>query len=422
MSALYIKNKLEDFNLHELLMEDIVPDYKPDIAGNSISQKTQQQQEKQEKQNPPISITLPKGKEFIEQYVMLDSFVKVKNSATEAGEYQWVFNTQGQTLDEAVGIIGTLDNIIQVQIGTFYIPIPEDAVYMDRRIESYGTIALVQNNTSPIGEPPTLIRQDGNYGQYTYSILYDGATYKFPWPNNPFTQIPFANKISIQIKEASLQSYAGFNNVRYNFEFLAMHNNRINGNPNFVQVKPVNGARWDEYNFNTPLRNINTFTLVFRNPDHPINFEPDVMYRSFISLVADPNPPLGSYLVVTTQFTHKLCAGDRIYIRNFSPSLPNGTTNQLFPNYLVNYILRADGHTANAIIPGFGLSLDPAVTIPNPTDFGLDPAIKILAPIDPNITISLPGLVDIYIAKRRIRIPMKIKSIKNNSNKDADTK
>lgn len=431
MSKFYMKDKFEELNLHELMMEDIVPDYKPDIRinkqGNTVLSQantviSSQQSPIIQSSERPITVNIPKGTEFIEQYVLLDSFVKVKNSATEYGEYKWSFNTQGQTLDESVGIIGTLDNVIQVQIGTFYIPIIEDAIYMDKKIESYGTVKLIQNNTSVVGEPPTLIRQDGNYGQYTYSILFDNETYKFPWPNNPFTQIPFANKISIQIKEASLQSYAGFNNVRFNFEFIAMHNNRINGNPNFIQVKPVNGARWDEFSFNTPLRDLNTFTLIFRNPDYPINFEPDVMYRSFISLVPDLTPPIGSYLVITTQFVHKLNSGDRIYLKNFVPALPNGSTNTLFPDYLLQYIHRQDGHTVNAIIPGFGLSLDPARPIPNPTDFGLDPAIKLLNPIDPNITISFPGLVDVYIAKRRIRIPMKIKSIKNSNNKNGDIK
>lgn len=427
MNNYYMKNS-NDLSLHELMMEDIVPDYKPDVRmpnriasqANAIVQ--QQQSPIIQQDNRPITVNLPKGKEYIEQYVMLDSFVKIKNSSTEFGEYKWNFNTQGQTLDESVGVSENIDNVVSVQIGTFYIPIPEDAVYMDKKVESFGTVSLVQNNTSPVGLPPTLIRQDANYGQYTYSILFDGETYKFPWPNNPFSQIPFANRISIQIKEAGLQSYANFNNVRYNFEFLAMHNNRINGNPNFVQVKPINGARWDEYNFNSPLKNVNTMTLIFRNPDYTINFEPDVMYRSFISLVADATPPAGSYMVITTQFVHKLCAGDRIYLKNFVPVLPDGTTNTDFPDYLIQYIHRNDGHTVNAVTVGFGITLDPARPILTPTDFGLDPAIKLINPISPNITVSLPGLVDVYIAKRRIRIPMKIKSIKNSNTKDGDFK
>lgn len=423
MSSFYVKDTI---NIRELMMEDIVPNYKPERVTNKQSVATTDTTESivatMNKIVSSNTSSIVKNKEFIEQYVMLDSYVKVKNSSTEYGEFKWIFNTQGQTLDEAVGIIGTIDNVIQIQIGTFYIPIIEDSVYMDRRVESYGTVNLVQNNTSNVGEPPTLIRQDGNYGQYTYSILFDGETYKFPWTNNPFSQIPFANKISIQIKEASLQSYAGFNNIRYNYEFLAMHNNRINGNPNFVQVKPINGARWDEFNFNTPLKDLNTITLVFRNPDYPISFEPDVMYRSFISLAIDPNPPAGSFLIITTQFVHKLCAGDRIYLKNFVPALPDGSTNILFHDYLLQYIHRQDGHTVNSVIPGIGLTLDPARPVLTPTDFGLDPSIKLLNPIDPNITVSLPGLVDVYIAKRRIRIPMKIKSIKNSNNKDDDTK
>lgn len=426
MSKFYIKESFQDDDLREIMMRDIVPDYKPDIRipiksdTNTYANTVVQSQQSPIVQNVdrPITVNLPKGTEFIEQYVMLDSFVKVKNSATEYGEYRWNFNTQGLTLDESVGVSENIDNVVQIQIGTFYIPIIEDAVYMDKRVESYGTVKLYQNNTSVVNDPPTLIRQNGYYGQYTYSILFDGETYKFPWPNNPFTQIPFANKIAIQIKEASMQSYSNFNNVRYNFEFIAMHNNRLNGNPNFIQVKPINGARWDEFVFNNPLRNLNTMSLIFRNPDNTINFEPDVMYRSFISLTVDATPPSGSYLTITTQFVHKLCAGDRIYLRNFIPTMPDGSTNTQFPDYLIQYIHRTDGHTVNSVIPGIGLSLDPSRPVPNPSDFGLDPAVKIIDPISPTITISMPGLVDVYIAKRRLRIPMKIKSIKNSNRKD----
>jgi len=427
MDKFYVKENFDDRNLHELMMADIVPNYRADIKTseyiNTVLKSNQpsvvQPSEK------PININFPPSKEFIEQYIMLDSYVKIKNSSTEFGEFKWNFNTQGLTLDESVGVENNIDNVVLIQIGTFHIPIIEDAIYMDKRIESFGTIKLIQNNTSALNEPPTLIRNDGRYGQYTHSILNTSPvleTYKFPWVNNPFTQIPFSNKITIQIKEANLQSYSNFNNIRYNFEFMAIHNNRLNVNPNFVEVKPINGARWDEFAFNNPLRNLNTMTLIFRNPDNTINFEPDVMYRSFISLVNDPTPPAGSYIVVTTQFVHKLNAGDRIYFKNFIPTLPDGTTNLLFPSYIIQYLHRTDGHTVNSIIPGFGISLDPAISIPNETDFGLDPSIKLLDPIDPNILISMPGLIDVFIAKRRLRIPMKIKSIKNSSNKDDDSK
>lgn len=418
MTSSYYMKKSDDIDLRELLMEDIVPNYRPDnIAPRTgkIDVPTYANTIAISQQSPVVQKT--ETKEFIEHYIMLDSYVKIKNSSTEFGEFKWNFNTQGQTLDESIGVSENIDNVIQIQMATFYIPLLEDSTYMDTRVESYGTVKLYQNNTSLPGQPPTLIRQNGSYGQYSYSILFDGETYKFPWPNNPFSQIPFANKITVHIKEAGLQSYANFNNVRFNFEFIAMHNNRLNGNPNFMQVKPINGARWDEINFTTPLRNLNTMTLIFRNPDYTINFEPDVMYRSFISLVSDPTPPAGHFLVITTQFVHKLCAGDRIYIKNFIPVLSDGSTNTLFPIYLLQYIHRSDGHTVNSIIPGIGLTLEPARPILTDTEFGLDPAIKILDPVDPNITISLPGLIDVYIAKRRLRIPIKIKSLKSNNNK-----
>ena len=95
MSNFYMKNTNE-LSLHELMMEDIVPDYKPDIRmPNKIASQSNaivQQQQPQIVESKPITINLPKGKEFIEQYVMLDSYVKVKNckqfknEATAAGQ------------------------------------------------------------------------------------------------------------------------------------------------------------------------------------------------------------------------------------------------------------------------------------------------------------------------------------------------
>lgn len=418
MTHFCIVDKNKDVDLHELMMENILDDYKSDVIPQKETETKKTEIKTMDYQvvppklfqsvTPQYSIRLPKITKIIEYYAVLDSYVKLKESDIVNGEFKWGFNTHGQTLSEQVGISESLVNVTSIQIGTFYIPIIEDSTYMDRSIEAYGTIELYQYNTSNLGEPPTMIRQDNNYGQYTYSTLFDNETYKFPWPNNPYSQIPFANKISIQIKETGLQSYANFNNVRYNFEFIAHHNNRLNGNPNFIQVKPVNGNKWDEYNFNTPIHDLNTISMVFRNPDYPISFEPDIFYDATIDITFDC---LYRYIIVTnTNYPHKLCAGDRIFFRNFIPMLSDNTPNTNFPSYLLNYIQRSNGHAVNAA-PCDSAPLDPSRPLANQFRFGLDPGIKLVEPIDPNILASFPGKLDVFIAKRRIRIPIKIKTI-----------
>lgn len=402
---------LEKVTVHELMKEDIMFDNE-----NNKNVKS--------------------GIEYIEHYLMLDSYAKIKNSSTEYGEFKWIINTENQTLDESIGVKEAIRNIVQIQIGTFYMPILEDVIYWDERIQtlySSGSvqIQLQKNNSTilpilypyinvPTGkEPPTLIPQStiSNAGQYTYSTLRENEDILIPWVNNPYSQIPFANKITIQIKEVGLQTYTNFNNVRYNYEFIAMHNNRLNGNPNFIQVKPVNGARWDEFNFSTPIHQLSSITFIFRNPDTTINFEPDVMYYSQLSITSTSPNPGYEYLSIQTQFDHKLKAGDRIYIRNFRPK---NTTAPLFPEYLKNYILRNDGHVVNEVNPTLINPGPPPIGYPGTSittaiDFGLDPAIKVITPggiVPIEISNSLPAIIDVFIAKRRLRIPMKIKCIK----------
>jgi hypothetical protein len=289
-------------------------------------------------------------------------------------------------------------------------PIIEDVNYIDSTMLSFGTINLIQNNTSDLNTAPTLIRKvPGLIGQYPFVIFTDPAeTYKIPWTNNPYSQIPFSNRISIQIKEANLQTYINPNNTRFNFEFVAMYDTRLHNNPNFLQVNPLS-TKWDFFTFNTPLRDLNTISLIFRNPDSTISFEPDVMYKSIISLTADGS---GSHITIATQFQHKLNAGDRIYLKKFVPVLADGTINNNFPQYLLNYLLRSDGHVVNVVAPTLVPPIDPAKPLPDDLTFGLDPSVKLMDPIDPNISISFPGLVDVFIAKRRLRIPMKIKCVK----------
>jgi hypothetical protein len=381
----------EDFNnIHESFKNDIM---------NDITNDTED-----------VIMKSNDNRETVYNYIILDSYVKLRSSDTLNGEFKWIFNTQGDTTDESIGVLNNIDFVKKIKIGSFYIPIIEDVTYIDPTINTYGIATLVQNNTSPFNTAPTLVRKaPGLLGQYPLIIFSDPTeTYKIPWINNPYTQIPFSNRLSIQIKETNLQSYSTFNGKRYNFECISTYDTKIHNNSSFLQITPISG--WDTYNFNNPLRNLNSISIIFRNPDNVIRFEPDVMYRSIINLTADGT---GSHITITTQYEHKLLAGDRIYIKNFIPVLLDNSPNENFPKHISNYITRDDGHTVNSIAPGILPSYDPYTVIPG-TSFGLDPSLKILDPISPDITISFPSLVDVFIAKRRLRIPIEITSTREN--------
>lgn len=353
---------------------------------------------------------------YTNNYVLLDSFLKLETSTTEKGEYKWLLNTQGVGTSESIGVIELMDYVVEVQIGPFFLPVLEDVDYINIDFISHSDVTLVQNNTTPgINLPPTLIRNGTSSGQYPSTVLKsDSDNYVLPWVNNPYTQIPYFNRITIQLVEANLQSYVNMNNTRFNFEFEAQHNHGLSVNPNFIEAKPINGDGWDIFHFNTPLRQLLTITLLFRNPDYPINFEPDIMYRSVINLSFDIFSGDGYNVIITTQYTHKLKAGDRVFLRNFTPKDLLGNVNANFPIHIKNYINRNDGHVIN-IVPGTAFfPADPSVDI-NGSAFGLDPSLKILLPLDTNTSTSFPGLVDVLISKRRLRIPLKIKCLKNNT-------
>lgn len=352
------------------------------------------------------------------QYILLDSFLKNKNSSTEIGQYNWNLNPQSPTVPESIGIYEVMDYVIEIQIGSFSLPILDDVTYIDPTIQQYGQVYLIQNNTNmELNLAPTMVRKSTTIGQYPSPLFTNETeTYIMPWINNPYSQTPYYSHISIQIVETGLQSFASANGTRFNFEYDLAYSSRLGANPNFVEAKPVNANGWDSFTFLNPIRNLNTISLVIRNPDSPINFEPDVMYYSVINLTVDPIGG-GAHVTIFTQFPHKLNGGDRVFLQNFVPKMPDGITiNTNFPNYLTTYINRPAGHTVNSV---FGVSNPVNTGDPIPdSGFCLDPSIEIINPTDPNISPSFPGLVDVCIAKRRLRIPMKIKYLKNKDNKN----
>jgi hypothetical protein len=125
----------------------------------------------------------------------------------------------------------------------------------------------------------------------------------------PF-RIPYAadsdnkyTKISLFIQELGAQSFIAHEDRKFHF----MLNASIDGSFINLDADVYNGYFW----FEKPITTLNTLTLSFGNPLEPILFESDRDYCSFDYFIEAPET------VITTEKTHKLENGDRVYFTNF---------------------------------------------------------------------------------------------------------
>jgi hypothetical protein len=319
-----------------------------------------------------------------DQYVILDSFSKVPNSAIERGEFRWNFMVQGVTSSEYIGINNVIENLIEMRIGKFTFPILEEVPY--NLSERQDKIVLVQNNTSATGNTSTLVPHGVNAGQYSVSNLVGGNSSLTPWVFNPYSQLPYNGGFTIQILEAGLQAFSNRNGSRHHFNFYT----KLADNPNMLIAELLNNTDWERFIFTEPIKDMHGITLVFRNPDIPIKFIPDCYYN--IRCIHDTE-----FFLTFTVKNNLLNQGDRIFITGFA----SGNTS------LDSYINRVEGHLAAGDPSNTPLS--PGVPIHSDT-FWTDPAISIINLQD--IIPKLPQFVNIFVAKRRMRIPIRFRSVR----------
>lgn len=342
-----------------------------------------------------------------DQYVVLDSFCKLRESDVGRGEFRWNFMVQGVTGDQVVGVRDTLDNVIEIQLGAFTLPIPPEVPYVLQpppAAPAGGVIVRCQNNTNPVVastsgyapyaaplSAPTLVPNAGSLGQYPAEALAAGTTL-IPWVFNPYSQLPFGGRLTVQIREAGLQSFSDLNGARHHFELAVgppASGGAAVGPPAALLASPVNGGRWDSYIFTEPLKDLHGATLVFRNPDTPVAFLPDVLYG--VGVAPDSGASPGPYLRFSAP-GHGLAAGDRIFISDFASGRAA----------LDAYVGRPEGHVVNGDPAS---PLNPGLPLPGDT-FWLDPAVS-------TIDMTLPALppVRVFIAKRRLRIPLRVRRV-----------
>lgn len=327
-----------------------------------------------------------------DQYMILDSFEKVETSDPAVGKYRFNFMVQGVTQNQTIGVRDILDTIIQIQIGTFFIPI----------IYPYRYVLNPSSTATFISGLPRLFQNGPNL---------EGPTFQNPL-SSPLTQLPYGGRVTLQLEEIGLQSYADRGGVRHHFEFDAVPVFAASGSlstmineptigitntpPPIVGMRLVPLPGSDIFNFTDPIKDVHGLTLVFRNPDQPVQFPIDVVYGAqaftdstrypgiVFSIPVGPAPQGAMPLLV---------ANDHITISGFS----SGNTT------IDNYINRVQGHAVGAASDEVSISLNPSVDVtplvPSP------PAAGTPIPIHSSTRIS------IMIAKNRVRIPVRFRRV-----------
>jgi hypothetical protein len=215
--------------------------------------------------------------------------------------------------------------------------------------------------------------------------------------NNPYTQTPYGNRVTVQLVEAGLQSYSDRKGARHHFEFQLTYPTFNGLNPTMLTAAPLSGNKWDTFMFTEPLKDVHGLTLVFRNPDVPINFLPDCFYDAVIGDDGSVAPAPGHYVMVTVN-GHGLLVGDRVHISGFASG----------NDALDVYINREDGHVASAQ-PGLAPFPITGEPIPTVNQFWLDPAPSLIDLTAPPPVI--PQIAVVYVAKRRLRIPLRLRRV-----------
>ena len=410
---------------------------------------------------------LNSGKEVVfglsDQYVIFDSFLKSPDSIPAQGLFVWNMIVQGNTGKQVIGVNNVIEQTIEMQAGPFVFPQIQDVPYLVNQ-DKTGTVILLnpaipgqpflrQNNTSTNatmttnlaglivpytwpdpqnGSPmlqldiipnsstatavipgPDITTNSIEYGQYPTSRLLNVTTpgiaalvqtSTLPWLNNPYTQLP-NGRFTIQVREVGLQSISDINGNRHNFEYDVEYRTDIGKSATTYQAKPL--KELNTYIFTQPITSLQGISLVFRNPDMPIAFEPDVYRRVTFQFDAMP----GAFIVFLLDY-HNLRVGDRIYIQDFQGWSGSGNL-ALFMNRPEGFVVA--NYDDVALVPHANPAVDNPLDygslLQNPGKFTIDPAVSIR-----NITggVVPPGTVrtvTIYVEKRRMRIPLRFRSV-----------
>jgi hypothetical protein len=344
----------------------------------------QQNEAKWDKKNSILGIS--------DQYVVLDSFQKLRKSDTTRGELQFNFDSPGNTKDQMIGVSSKITRVIEMQITKFTFPIlPADI---------FRASDIVATNSALTGY---LADNDSSYSAPDISK-----------PADQRQQFPFSKRVTMFVREIGQQSFSDNENKRHHIEFdISAHGATTGGSyGDRLLLTPVD----DSYMFTDPINHVHGMTINFFNPDHPLRIPPDVIYNltvysRFINGSTDNADNCMQFQFIDQTGLITLIKGDRIFIKGFSQT--DGVS------FVNDYLNRPEGHIIgdDAVAGTNGPTLDSTYTgVGKRWKFCLDPYIKTsLLPgslEDGDVIESTTG-IDMYIAKYRIRIPVRFRTLTN---------
>ena len=171
-------------------------------------------------------------------------------------------------------------------------------------------------------------------------------------------QLPNNSRLTMHVEQSSRIAFNDLNGKFHNFEFVVASNNATPVNNNFI--------------FTDPIQKINNITLRFNSPDNSVVFDPDVFINAPVSIVSN-------YLNISVS-GHGLSTLDRIYLVNCTCS--DATVK--------SYLTRASGF--------------PVLKVDD-DNFSILPDLYIVSHT------AFPFSIDVRIAKRRMRIQMRIRGL-----------
>lgn len=370
-----------------------------------------------------------------DQYVVLDSFQKREDSKTERGEYVFNFNPQGVTKNQMIGVRDKITRLIEVHLERFTIPLLKPDRFKASQVvaddSSLGVLDL-QDNSTPSDDAIAGTSDDPHP-----SIV-----------NHPRQQYVFNRRVTMYMRDIGAQSFTGHGDTRHHFEFdTTIHGDGsksgINGD------KLLLTPHTSKYVLTDPIAHIHGLTINFFNPDRPLRIPPDVMYGAqaysrHLSGSTDNAVNCMQFQFIDQTGLIELSYGDRVFIAGFEHiSGTNAITSApgvvpvvrdsfVTRDAILNrYINRPEGHILGddpvgvVGVDGGGATAGPSIDatytgLGNRWNIYLDPYVKTIGLYASNHVIGdlVNGdlirsrtRVDIYIAKYRIRIPVRFRTM-----------
>jgi hypothetical protein len=351
-----------------------------------------------------------------DQYVVLDSFQKIEDSNSERGELSFNFNTFGPTGEQVIGVWSKITRVIEIHVSSFVMPLLQPDLFRKDTLPDHfvNALGLMDNATPYVAPNITQVRDQRQ--QYT-----------------------FGQRITMYLSNIGIQSISDNNNKRHHFEFDITNHGTVDGDSHGdrILLTPIN----DRYILTTPITHVHGMLINFYNPDNPIKLTPDVAYNVVTTsqTIDGGGGECLQYQFVDRTGLMQLEVGDRVVIKGFehvsgigTTAIPYKTVDGVFNQYMN----RSEGHIIgdDPVTLSTGPTIDPTYTgSGNRWNVYFDPYINpvkltgtdrnpssgtygdiAVGSIAPRDIIRSRTRVAMYIAKYRIRIPLKFRTLSKN--------